>query len=394
MALDDAVDDGEPQAVARGLGGLERLEEAVELLFGDARARVLEGDRHVAIVGAEVDFESAAVLHGLHGVLDDVEEDLLHLLGVGHDGGQGPGMAHGDVDAVLLDVGLHGAEGILQDLQHVAGGEFGLARAQRAQELRENEVEPGDLVARDGDELGDGLAPGLGKRMQFALEELEVDAQRVEQVADLVRDAGGEQPHGLHPLGLDERGLVLALARDVAEDGDDARSGALGPLLHRHGVHLEDAPLRAGHLDLARGELRPFALLAPRQALPVHVGHVARHGASPHAGDLEAEQRLRGVVRVEEPTVRGHDHDALLDRLEDRLQQAALAHEVQELRLEVFGIQTIHPGNQLVEKSTLRRHAINSNGRTVVRLIGPQSSQSVSPRQEDRFPLPCAASLL
>jgi hypothetical protein len=212
-------------------------------------------------------------------------------------------------------------------------------------------------------------------------EELEVDAERVERIADLVGDAGGEQPHGLHALGLDERGLVLALARDVAEDGHDARAGALGPLLHRHGVHLQDAPLRAGDLDLARGELRPFAFLAPRQALPVHVGHVARDGAPPHAGDLEAEQRLRGVVRIEEPAVRGYDDDALLDRLEDRLQQPALAHEIQELRLEVFGIQTIHPGYQLVEKSTLRRHAVNSNGGTQVRLIGPQSSQFVPPRQ-------------
>ena len=89
VVLDDAVGDGEAQASALAdlLGGKEGVEDAAQVLLGQAGAVVAEGETDVAAIDAGTHRKvtlAVGLQHGMLGVGENVEEDLLHLVGIGH----------------------------------------------------------------------------------------------------------------------------------------------------------------------------------------------------------------------------------------------------------------------------------------------------------------------
>src|SRR3989449_9897475 len=86
----DAQGNGEPEprARARGLGGEERVEDALEQIGGDAGARVFDLDPDQVAGAAGANREALLVplrpLHRLLGVRDQVQEYLLQLVRIGH----------------------------------------------------------------------------------------------------------------------------------------------------------------------------------------------------------------------------------------------------------------------------------------------------------------------
>src|SRR5580704_14420379 len=92
VLLDDAVSDRKPQpgaATVAGLGfvlgGEERIVDAGDVFLRDARAGV--GDLYLHVVPvAGCDLECAAGGHGVFGVEEQVEENLLEFAGVAVDG--------------------------------------------------------------------------------------------------------------------------------------------------------------------------------------------------------------------------------------------------------------------------------------------------------------------
>src|SRR5208283_5273962 len=84
--LNDAVADGEAQAGAalvsgQSLGGKEGIVDALEMLGSDAGAGVGDVGFDLAIDDSS-DAQSPAARHGVFGVQQQIEEDLLQLAGV------------------------------------------------------------------------------------------------------------------------------------------------------------------------------------------------------------------------------------------------------------------------------------------------------------------------
>ncbi|HQF39832.1 MAG TPA: hypothetical protein PK322_12005 [Opitutaceae bacterium] len=225
--------DGETEAGARAGAAacgrlLELLEESVKFVGRDAGAGVLDlgMDQPVlTILGQGVQAQCDGTVFGeLHGVAEEVDEDLADLGLVGEDGGgQICGDLGGEREAFGGDAGGECGAYVGDELAEVAGGE--LERGAPGLDLGELEhvVEEGEeefAVAVDGLEVG----PLLGGDRRVAEHELAEAEDGVHRRADLVRHVGEEHALGLVcDLGLGLCGLqfghVLVLG--------DVEAGAL-----------------------------------------------------------------------------------------------------------------------------------------------------------------------
>ena len=84
---DDAVTDAQAQArsLSLRLGGEKRIEDSVSDGGWNSCARVFHPDFHAAVGGAGSDADFAAILAGVNGVGEDVENDLVDARGVAGD---------------------------------------------------------------------------------------------------------------------------------------------------------------------------------------------------------------------------------------------------------------------------------------------------------------------
>ena len=91
VGLDDVLDDGEAEAGAAGFTGaglvhtVESLEDAVEVLGGDAGAEVLDSELDGIFSELRADADTLARASVFEGVFNQVSEDLVHGIGIGHD---------------------------------------------------------------------------------------------------------------------------------------------------------------------------------------------------------------------------------------------------------------------------------------------------------------------
>ena len=85
-----------------------------------------------------------------------------------------------------------------------------------------------------------------------------MNMQRVERVADFVRDAGRQKRQRMEPLALDGLKGLLPRFRRVVQDQGHART-ALGFPLHGGGIHPQEPGARIGDFDFVPGRLLPPA---------------------------------------------------------------------------------------------------------------------------------------
>src|SRR5208283_1835682 len=90
MLLNDTVRDGKTEAGAfvRTLGGEEGIVDAAEMLGRDAVAGIRYVDLDGAAFPPRANFQSASARHGVAGVEEEIQEDLLELARVAVDGRQ------------------------------------------------------------------------------------------------------------------------------------------------------------------------------------------------------------------------------------------------------------------------------------------------------------------
>ena len=127
MQLDEPSHDREPEPgapvpAAQGrLHLIEGVPDPRELIARDPDSRVLHGDPHLVLVAPRRDRDAAAVGRELHGVGQEVHEDLLQPLRIGVDGGRvGPDRVH-DVDVLGLRRDRDDGERLIHDQPRIRG---------------------------------------------------------------------------------------------------------------------------------------------------------------------------------------------------------------------------------------------------------------------------------
>src|SRR5713101_2173263 len=113
VLLDQSVANAqtEPGALAHRLGGVKRIEHQLRLLY--AGARIAELDHYIRALAHRANGQHAAhFLHRIHGVADDVEENLQQLIGVAANAGQDGFGLQFDPDVFAAEIQpaeMHGA---------------------------------------------------------------------------------------------------------------------------------------------------------------------------------------------------------------------------------------------------------------------------------------------
>src|SRR5262249_43613088 len=327
---DDAVYHGQAHArpLAALLGREERLEDASTNLVGDPGARVGDRDHQVPPGGdaavlagvllvelddARREAQYAAVRHGVAGVDREIQQDLLDLARISQDEHAVIGEVALDLD-VLVERGSQQADDLLDRAVEVDGDVLVLAAAREA-EQRPREL--GGAVTG----LLDRLRRGDGPLVESArdLEKLGVPHDAGEDVVEVVGDAAGQGPDGLHLLGLVELLLQLDLLRDVTGRGDVVHDPA-GDVAHRRdrGLFLVDRPVlppvhEPSAPDLSGADALPD--LAVEGRLVLAALEQARRLAEHHGARVAGDALERGVHVLDDPVGVG-DHDALAGLLD------------------------------------------------------------------------------
>ena len=314
VGLDEAPRGRQPEAGAVGLGGEERLEQVRARLGGQPRPVVGHLEDRLARRHPDGD---GHVLARLDGVLDQVHEHALDLVGVAARGQRG-GRADANGGAPLGGEIGEQLAGARRDRGEVGGRPLDARRAREREQRVDHVAQPRDLPHHLGAQARDpGFVGGiLG-------DQLDGHAQAVERVLELVGDRRRGLAHGREALGVDERGLrglelPGAVTHPLLEQGRPLAQ--LLVALPDRGLHALERPEQRRDL-LGAG---PHRSLGGRHPLP------ARDPARPGRQRL---QRTREIGGQQDARQRG-DHDPEQQDADER----------RPLPLEVRGQRPPRPG--------------------------------------------------
>ncbi len=181
-----------------------------------------------------------------------------------------------------------------------------------------------------------------------------MDVQRVERVADLVRDAGRQKGQGMKPFAFDGLEGLLPRFGGVVQNQGHARTAPGLPVQGR-GVKAQEAGTRIRNLKLImRGPLD--ARRAGRaHALPIQFGQEIGDGTPFDLFGRPIEQADHRLVKIDNPPgLIGHHH-AVLDGIEESLQELALPRQALDDRLHTLGIQASDPAQDTIKKAGFNR---------------------------------------
>ena len=322
--LHDPVHGGEaePRALARLLGGEERLEDPRLCRLVHADAGVAHGEHHeladwggrtlpgvvrvVRHVGG-LDRKLAPRGHGVARVHRQVHEHLLELPDVGphraHAGVEHRDQVHilpDDAPQHLLDARDHGAQVHDPGRDHLLPAEGEQLAGERRGPVRR--------FAHLLDVLPLRIVPAQVLEQQVA-----VARDHREQVVEVVRDAASQSAHRLHLLRLHQLLLQPSLLRDVAHERLIILDLAIGIAYRPHAeLHGQGATVLAlpGRLDFV---VFVIGIGIPLQQAPAlrRVGvHVARHVEPQQLrGGVVAEHADQGGIHRQEPALRARAID-------------------------------------------------------------------------------------
>ena len=209
MVGDYTADNGQPKAGSRLFCGKIRFEQTGLVLGRDAGAIVGNGEgRHLQLgVIPAADRDLPLLLHGRHGILQEVDDHPLDLVPVDHDLGK---------VFVGLEQECHPAVRFLVERQGLAdqGIEVVWLRLDRrhAGKIGKLVDQVFQLIHRLDDHLGafvkDRLIAAEARQVAFP-QPLGRKLDRRERILDLVGDAPGHLAPGRHALGLHHLGHVV-----------------------------------------------------------------------------------------------------------------------------------------------------------------------------------------
>ena len=217
-------------------------EELVLVLGRDPGSAVRDFDVHLVGLFVErcANDDFTLFIHGVNGVVDQVDEDPLHLLGI-----EGQDRRHVGPDVDLdRDVGEDAPEqghDLGDDVPEAGRLEVDLGQAGEIRELVDEGLDRLGLLDDDPGPLLDHLAAARVGLLEVLQDPLGVELDGRQRVLDLVGDALGDFLPGGDLLGLDQ----LA---EVVEDDDHAREVLAG--LPERGQGQGDGGLLAVEMEL------------------------------------------------------------------------------------------------------------------------------------------------
>src|ERR1035438_7909848 len=216
---DDAIADAQSQSgsLANVFGREKGIEDAVGV--GDAGTVIAERDFDVAAAARAHDFDAggmAAFADRVIGIVDDVEKNLLQLMRIADDFGQGLIQALQYLNAVTDEVvrtELHGAveDGI--QLHRLAARRH-LAR--KAEQVLHNLLGALGFLENDSQ-----IAARTFGKLGIFHEQIGESKNGGERIVDLVSDSGDQLSHGRHFFGVHELGAKQRGVGDVGHHDDN-----------------------------------------------------------------------------------------------------------------------------------------------------------------------------
>ncbi len=218
MALENLIDDGEPEPRAAGKTRLERLENSCAFLGIEAHSRVADRNAHPIRGRVEADREHAALRHGAQSVVAKIPKNLLHGVAIG------------------TRTNIPGGE-VALDLIFATGAGVSLEEQQRFFDQGDDfDVGEGiSLLARIVEKLGDDLIQALRFAADDLNELLVVVFERREarqflqrarhgrqRLPNFVRDRGGKPAERGHVLFGDDFPFEALQFRQVLEIENEA----------------------------------------------------------------------------------------------------------------------------------------------------------------------------
>ena len=311
VGLDQLAADRQPDAEPARLGGVEGLEDPLQIALGDAGAAVGHLDldlvalsRPIATVDLAARPPARRQLDRLHRIAQQVEDHLLQVDLVDHHHRQPAGRREHDADAAQIAIHLDHADAFLRRPARMSIGLGSSSWRCAMLRMRCHHVAGAGGLADDLVEqvdhprqVGLRLAGAPARRQRVVLD-------RAERLGDLVRQRHRHLARGVHPHqvrqafapvgGLDLGGLLAALGRlarmQAAEDlGQQAHAGRQ----RRRAIRFR----RAGWRSTARRRRgRP-----PRSAPPAASARRVACSAARSTRGLGRQARPRRATRTTTP---------------------------------------------------------------------------------------------
>src|SRR6266850_2154213 len=311
VRLDDLIDDGEAQACAAFKTGLKRLKNLGSLPGVEADAGVAEGDAQPEGMLFELHGESAAIRHRPQGVIAEIPEDLLDLVGV-----------HPSAHLVPIERAVnlvfradfrfffHEHQGFIQEIPDVGFLKFIAFFSGIIEEVGDDIVQTLGFPADNVDEM---LLVFLERHEPCEL--LDGAGHGRERLANLVSDSGREAAQGGHAfLGRDfllqsaQLGQVLKV--------EDIAAALRIPSAQRRNTDSQIAPLAGGCAEVYLFSKRePFrvGILAGQPEIFVQILQFL----AVQLGEAESENFLAGAVQQQDAAAEVCGDESAAHRVND-----------------------------------------------------------------------------
>ena len=143
MLFHNAVADAQAKSgtLSDGFGGVERIKNPVRILH--AGAAIGDFNTQAASIGicANPNIARAIFLaHGIHGIIENVQDNLLQLMEIAAGDGQARIKIAMDTDVVDLHVIFAKRQGVFEDLIQIDSGPFRFALPGKAEQVLDNVV--------------------------------------------------------------------------------------------------------------------------------------------------------------------------------------------------------------------------------------------------------------
>ena len=208
--------------------------------------------------------------------------------------------------------------------------------------------------------LSDAAVQCLPELLRFAGDELEVDVERVERIADLMGHAGRQQRQGLDALAFDRlEGFLPGLGGVVQDEREPGTS--LGIAIERRRVEADETGLRIGDLEFMPDNARAALDVQFAEPLPIQLRQELGDRFPVRAVRRKVEETHGALVEVEDPSGFIDHEDPVLDGVEEHLQERPLPRQPLQHGLHALRVQPPDPAEDAVKEAGLGSHGSIQN---------------------------------